>query len=645
MSGTIGSIGAGPSVAMAKLSVKGKGGMGLEVVRDQDGIFEFTRRFESGVATDLKIPSANTVVGEVNVGGKADIVAKQIAGQTIRFDDLSKPNEVQMARAGFLLETMSLAGVTMSPIAGLLIAAIVSTLNDLAGVSTVMDRYQTELYTGTGLEGSVGVDFSVYLGKKSLIGFNFLEAMQRVALNDRYVTGLRAPASYRYEFHTAHDFDLDLFKFSIKPLDKSEIESDNLSLLSLGVGSEASYECTFDANRQPLTYRLTLAGGGDVDIFGSPDFSRYSSAELVIPTDLLSKITAKGGGVAKITRAFDESEKIALPVGPNALLAECQNLYGSACDLTEIGQLPAYLQFHDIKGMGEKVGLEISLDAALGAGLGFSLGIESNYFEERDVVSQKSVLLPPAHAFMVESNAMDIPANELMTLKSLLTDWLSGAALLVKSAMLNLWSKFEQAIEAARSFTVTVVDAGQKVAAKAVGLLSRAGRFVIIRLSPASNRILYKAFEEPVVKNVYFSNRVSTGLANQTPAVLTEDATVYMVSDNYALNFYPNSGGTVAYFNGAVDFSISVENEFMDRLGFTTSDKSKVRMFYYHDSTHTWIRLDSDFNASADTVACRVLRAGSYALGIEVSPSDDKQAPDIRELYPPEGRQSRPMRF
>jgi len=203
--------------------------------------------------------------------------------------------------------------------------------------------------------------------------------------------------------------------------------------------------------------------------------------------------------------------------------------------------------------------------------------------------------------------------------------------------MLNLWSKFEQAIEAARSFTVTVVDAGQKVAAKAVGLLSRAGRFVIIRLSPASNRILYKAFEEPVVKNVYFSNRVSTGLANQTPAVLTEDATVYMVSDNYALNFYPNSGGTVAYFNGAVDFSISVENEFMDRLGFTTSDKSKVRMFYYHDSTHTWIRLDSNFNASADTVACRVLRAGSYALGIEVSPSDDKQAPDIRELYPPEG--------
>ena len=128
---------------------------------DQDKNLTMDRRFEASITEELSVPSVNGVVGQVSVG-TASITSKALLGQQFCFTDLNlDENTKKMAQAGFVLETMSVAGLGLSPVAGPILAAIVTTINQTSGVSALFEDALVKDYWGVGLEGSVGAGFKL----------------------------------------------------------------------------------------------------------------------------------------------------------------------------------------------------------------------------------------------------------------------------------------------------------------------------------------------------------------------------------------------------------------------------------------------------------------------------------------------------
>ena len=159
VSGMVGSVGVGASASEAKLSVKGVGGVGFQIQLDEKNNLFLDRRMEKGVSVSFEVPSVNAVVDEVKFtpGFRSEVISKILVGQRFIFSDLGiGDDKKRMAQSGFMLETLSMGGVGISPMVGPLIKAIVYTLNTLGGVNETFDNALLTNYGGLGIEGSLG---------------------------------------------------------------------------------------------------------------------------------------------------------------------------------------------------------------------------------------------------------------------------------------------------------------------------------------------------------------------------------------------------------------------------------------------------------------------------------------------------------
>jgi len=184
--------------------------------------------------------------------------------------------------------------------------------------------------------------------------------------------------------------------------------------------------------------------------------------------------------------------------------------------------------------------------------------------------------------------------------------------------------------EAGKKFVVTVYDNTCKLA----GTVKNAGRWIIRAVDPASKTVLKSAFLEPRVINAYTSGRV-VHLHNKS-AILDdepEESTLYIVSDNYNVNLFNENDSLLETFE-PVYLSVVIDPVKMEELNFGEEEKKLAKMYFYNDDKLFWMELEDDINEHPDTVTTLISRSGNYAVGIELLPSNDKDAPEIQDYYP-----------
>ncbi|MCK4965599.1 putative Ig domain-containing protein, partial [bacterium] len=290
VTGTIGSGGVSATVSAAKLSVKGQGGLGLKIERDEESNITLERRMETDFSIRTELPSVNYIVGGVEIGEKG-LDSKTLIGQKFRFADAIYNDDVKnIAQTGFILEALSFGGAELSPIAGSIIKASINTLNSTGNVNTYFNDGLVENYWGLGAEGSARSSSSIDVGENFKL--KFAENVSGYAVHSKYFTGTRqltdgiGKLSNWYNIHNgdgreliqASNFNFADYNLDFTYDDKVELNLDNFGLFDNNTGSEIFYSLNLGSSPNTEKLYVKMTGGGNTPLFGSQKETYYGTA-------------------------------------------------------------------------------------------------------------------------------------------------------------------------------------------------------------------------------------------------------------------------------------------------------------------------------------------------------------------------------
>jgi len=628
VSGSVGSVGIGASVAAAKLSVKGEAGMGLNLQLDQNDNLFIDRRFEFGVSSELKAPSLNFAVGNVSLAS-ASISSTTLVGQKVSFSDLSiSEDNKKLAKAGYMLETLSLGGVGLSPTAGIIIKAIVNLINNLGGASQFFNDALLEEYWGTGLEGSVGAGFNIDVNGLRL---DALSANAGLALNAKFISQKRNYPSLslgkrsfltnvaeRYEFTQGINFNFSVLS----------IPNTNLNLFDAGTGGEIQYTINKNVSGMIDNSQITLKGGGNVGLLTN-NYSTYYSTVLNFPKEYNDLLIASGKGIAGLLSAG-----LSIPIGLNMASDAVEN-FKTAYNATKT--VPVTSTKYQVKGKGKKIGFDIDLDIAAGVGFGGSFGMELQYFDEIEFPYEQTEIYSGDKQYLINSSGYDEKMDDA-ELNTILKDLFSGTIPLIKNALSAFINNILETVQAGEEKIIEAATSANKAIGKIKGSVNNAGKWLVSVFNPDSPRSLANAFQKPQYKKVYTSNKVlyKTGMQNSVTEYLETENLLLIVSDAMEVGFIPNGQDTsVSVLDNAVEIKLFIDNAKLSDFDLDDSYKDRIKIYKYIDKEIGWVNLGGIRNA--DTLTTDITEKGTYALGIELYDNEDNTAPSILEKGPAEG--------
>ncbi|MBI9071916.1 MAG: T9SS type A sorting domain-containing protein [Melioribacteraceae bacterium] len=632
VSGSVGSIGAGASVSAAKLSIKGEGGVGFKIAMDEEDNLTLDRRMEVGVGASVSVPNVNVVVGKVDISNPS-LMIKTIVGQSYRFTDISGISEKRkkMAEAGFMLETMSLGSMGISPTFGIMISAVVKTLNTLGGVNTTFNEALVSNYWGLGAEGKADIGLKLKLGNTEMKAFELSGAL---TLNAKLTSQKReALASYRkynnstmnigtnFEITQAINFNRSLLSF--------EFHDNTIPLFDVGVGGEVGLSAFFNNSGSLNKIEINLDGGGDAEIFGTASRSIYNSTVIEIPGEYSQLIKDSGKGLAGLYFTG-----IGIPLGTDMVkdaVASVKETYSSLSDN------PIKITTSEKRGKGYKLDVGVSLDAAIGVGLGIELGVTGKYYDEIEFPKKFTEVYTGGKNYLIASSNYTPEMGE-SKFNDVVEELFSGTVPLVKEALSNLFNIFETTVASAEEFIIESVSNASDVIGNISGSLSRSGKWAISAFSPNTSMILQKRFETPTVKQMYYSTNVKKRRSNMKGNTILEDeeTTLIIVSETMSVSFTPegetepiDSVGTAIDVKMVIDEAKLIEND------FSVEDKERIKIYRYDYDLLSWVLEGGVLNN--DTLKTTTPRLGSFALGIELTNVVDNTPPEIYEMGPQGG--------
>ena len=632
VTGTIGSAGVGVTVAAARLSVKGEGGMGLTVVKEYpDGIFTLSRRLEAGVAGGVQVPGVGIPVGKVKVGIGAEVMAKQLVRQTLRFDR-NAPERARIGQAGFLLETFSLGGLALSPSAGLVLSAIVRTLNTLAGVDEILRAARYEEAFATGFEGSVGAGFGVEVGPTKL---SFADASANIAFVSERATNFREDTR-RGSFEVTTGVSLSALETGFKVFTGG-------ALADLERTASIGQAMTFDRGGNPILYTMEVCSSTEAGLFAGRTIKNVTTG-IAIDDGVLETLSADPGAGNLYALARGRP----LRLGPSALVSDVRETMSAAADASRTLGVKAFdYTVEEEYGRGRELSLDISLEAALGVGAGVSLGVTGSFFDGTAFLSEEGVYIGGSGRLPLSSYSRDSYIEDSETLAQVSRELLSGVIPLIGEAIRNLWKKTKEVVqEGVDTVVETVTAAGEKVGsvvAKA-GALAKGTTIELARYSPSTPRVVQEPSGKIAAKMLYVNDRVQHRVPGPRGKIVAEpvETVLVIVSDAFVVTVRDTAGYPVTRFDPPLELALNVLDEDLERSGFGPEDRDKVKIYTYDEATHSWIRIGGERDAEGG-VRAQIERAGTYALGIETEVEQDTIPPRIEGLDPPDGGTTSPL--
>lgn len=627
VSGSAGSIGAGVSASAAKLSVKGEAGGGLEIKIDQEKNLSFNRRLEASLTTEVEVPEVNLSVGSATVS-KTSATVKTFFGQQFEFSRLYVDRDkIKMAQAGFMLETMSYAGLALSPGVGAFLKAIIDVINTTAGMNQLFTDGYIGTYSGLGVEGSIGAGFqSQFQG----IEFNALNPSLKIAANLKLNSFNTSHPSNENnsagstELSLALDFNFSTLDFGLKANDKVKLQGDNFSLFDIGIGSEFSAETkitpSFDFNGLALTFK----GGGGLNLFNASR-NIYYETEIDIPPDLYPSLLNSG---SSITNLFTKNNFIhfgsdIIPQAINAFKSTFNNI-----------SKPIEITTSEIRGNGFALNLGLDIDAALGVGIGVSFGIKGSYYDEITFPRKFSKVYLNGENYLIYSNEYS-SEMESDNFTSILSDIFSGVLPLIKQSFLNIINTIEKIIVAGKEFIINVVSNAGDAIGTIGGIIEDTGSMIV---STIGSYLPSFYQTDPFMPGKVIKMNRSTTVYHITSNKQYKlyESNLIIISDVICISF-KKSGETTLQDTMRSPYIIKmiVRPDSLKKFNLSMEDSSKIKIYHYDKKLLNWVYIGGEF--SKDTVTASTNKLGEFALGIELTNISDKEAPQIIDYGPKQG--------
>lgn len=622
ISGTIGGVGVGASIAAAKASISGTGGVGLGIEANETGELSMTRRMDAGVASAVSVPGINPIVGSVKPGVSSNLMVKAMAGQKVRFSRIADSDLRAMAQTGYLLETLSLGGAAVSPYAGVVLNATIRTINNLSNVSSQFDAALVEQFGGIGLEGSINANTGRSFEFKSF-KFAPAEATVGFVLNANYYQypfGLPENNSVTTsaEITTAVNFDLSALSW--------DLGNEELSVLTTGAGSEVGMAGFWTDTGQLDHLEFFLSNGANIDLL-LPTRSIYQTSTVHVPAEYASTLF----GMNSVLSGFIEPANASVPFG-NSIAGELNNNF-NALNSGIDNKNPLVVTNTEKRGRGYAYDFKASFDAAFAAGAGIDIGLGLQLHDEIAYSKSKMEVYNGGENYIVSSSTFD-QSMESRELTETLEELFSGTIPLLQQAWSNLVSNIDETIEAGSEFIFNAVNTGSKFVGSVRGVLQQSGEFLVSVYSPKSSRIQQKGFNAPEIRNLYISpnvlHKVKGKSGNQSVELVNAGSELIVISDVINLAFIPEGSSTpVEALNSAVELQMEVREQDLLDSDFTMDDIDRVDIYRYDLDTNSWVRMNG--NLDENILSADITIMGEYALGIELNRANDSKKPEIYE--------------
>jgi len=397
----------------------------------------------------------------------------------------------------------------------------------------------------------------------------------------------------------------------------------NYSFLSSGAGMETVYGGYWNDVGELDHLSLSVTGGGDLELFNS-ELGVYKSSTVSIPgryaTDLLN--------LESVFSGFLDPTNLAIPLGANVL----PGIENSVNGLLESVEYEEPLQLLNTEHRG--VGTEFDFKFSLSAGVGLDLGLTFRYLDELEYPTNYVEIYKDGLNLPIRSTSYNENMRET-TLSEILIELVSGTEPLVKEALSNLLNVIEDAIRAGEEVIVNAINKSSKAVGRVVARFENSGQLITSVFSPTSNRVRQKAFETPVIRNMYSNPNVFYELPakslNENENILSKSgAELIVISDVMDLVFIPEgSNDSLSVVDQPIEIEMTIHESDLDDNDFTQEDKANISLYRYLTNEVGWVRVGGELND--DNISADITKLGSYALGIEINRSDDSIAPDIYE--------------
>lgn len=629
VSGSLGSWGIAATVAAAKLSVSGSSGTGISLELDQDNNLIIGRRGDLAISSSLELPSINTVSTTIKpqVGLTLSATVKYLWGQNYSFSNLAMDeNKKKMAQSGFMLETISISGVSISPVVGLFIKGITNTLNSLGGVKATFDNALLNSYSGAGLEGTIKAGFSFEDDFFSLSGLNADASGALLYKHYNYygnsADGIQGIAKGN-EVIFAHNYNISALSFGLKLSDKVGLGAD-FGLFQEGAGEEATYKSYMDKDGNILGVKSIITGDRGDALFSSNQYTSYST-EIMYPEEYSSAIKSKFTDVAGL---WNMGGSLKLPF-ENTIATNFTDLSNS------LTTTPILINSYEVRGNRLNFDVGIDLETAFGAGLGVSLGFKLNAFDEVKYPKKVSAVYNGGYNYLLSTSDYYSDMNNAQ-LKSILVDMLNNTAPLIKEAFNNLLNKAEKVVAAGQQFIIQSLNSASASIGTISGKIQKAGKWVVSIFSPKTTQSMNIAFDSPIIREMYYAPEVyRRPLAkSRNSAMIQSKVNVLFVSDVMNIGFVADgTSSSMDSLEAPIDLQMNINKSLMAENGFQDTDKSRIKIYYYDKSVFGWVDNGGVLEGDS-TVKSSVYKLGSYALGIELQNQTDTKAPLILDWGP-----------
>jgi len=284
------------------------------------------------------------------------------------------------------------------------------------------------------------------------------------------------------------------------------------------------------------------------------------------------------------------------------------------------------------RGEPYNISLKLSFDIAAGVGVGASLGITGKYLDEVEFPRKVTdIYLGRQNYLITSAEYTDQMKNVSFT--NMLETLFSGTIPLIQTALLNLQSILKKGLQAAEEFVTEVFSKTTQKAGEIIGKAPGfAGDLFVSVYEMITPRTSQKSFSTPEIRMMYYSTDVIHKSINENNELSLDEVEtlLIMVSEAMTIGFIPD-GDTVSIDSLDTPFELKMiiyDQRLFDN-DFTTDDKDKVKIYYYHIDSLCWILEGGTRNA--DTVSTSILKMGTYALGIELDVTEDITSPTIYE--------------
>jgi VWFA-related protein len=622
-----GAIGAGPSIAAASVGASGTGGMGITFERNGTGDEWVTRRLEAGVAVKAEAPDINVVVDALDAGLSAEVTVKGTVGQTMYFEnDDTNQALILKAKAAYVLETLSLGGMVVSPFFGIVLTAVQEALV-LANpdVNAIYDDLYESWYLGANVEGKVGVEFKIAPAENSgLPEFTLAEASVSMGMAGTLAHFVHTN-TLEFGLALATSFDIALLNLEVGNIKLGSLFKDKMGA-EVGLGSEYSIS---DGLQSFNLYYLAY-GSLSLNLLQGYYGNLYS---VNVPRPVIDKAVVTAGNIINNTgRILQGGEIPGMRVGAGYFSDAMDAFFGMDEDTLGSVENHIVIQSTEEFSKGINAEIKIALDAAVAVGVGLEFGVSFSYLDKLSSVTREYVI---AHGKILPTAEYPgvFERDNLFSITNELSDLIDGVIDMVADGLKNLILVGEYLIDAGLEILADLPDYGGKL----LGAAENGGSVIINAVDPRNWWDNRQPFMEPQMIRAYVSPRVVHSAPNgKLKSSYDLESKLYLVSNAYNITLLDQSRQPVLEF-APLRLKAAINEEMLTDLQFGSAEKSLAKVYFYNTADMSWTAISADLEAHPDTVGTDISKSGTYAIGIEIFPSHDVTAPEILDHYPPEG--------